>query len=60
VYGVNVVVSGYNLDDAKKTSKGINDNGGNSIAIDCDVAKDEALVNLVNETVREFGSIERS
>lgn len=57
-YGANVVVSDYNLDDAKKTSRGINDNGGNSIAVDCDVTKDEALVNLVNETVREFGSIE--
>lgn len=57
-YGANVVVSDYNLDDAKKTSRGISDNGGNSIAVDCDVTKDEALVNLVNETVREFGSIE--
>lgn len=57
-YGANVVVSDYNLDDAKNTSKEINDNGGKSIAIYCDVTKDEALVDLVSQTVKEFGSIE--
>lgn len=57
-HGANVVVSDYNLDDAKKTTKEINDNGGKAIAIDCDVTKDEALVNLVDKTVAEFGSIE--
>ncbi|MCV9934723.1 glucose 1-dehydrogenase [Flavobacterium sp. LS1R47] len=57
-YGANVVVSDYNLDEARKTSKGINENGGKSIAVDCDVTSDEALVNLVSETVKEFGSIE--
>ncbi|AYN04775.1 glucose 1-dehydrogenase [Flavobacterium sp. 140616W15] len=57
-YGANVVVSDYNLEDAKNTSKGINDNGGKSIAIYCDVTKDEALVDLVSQTVKEFGSIE--
>lgn len=57
-YGANVVVSDYNLEDAKNTSKGINDNGGKAIAIYCDVTKDEALVDLVSQTVKEFGSIE--
>lgn len=57
-YGANVVVSDYNLEDAKNTSKEINDNGGKSIAIYCDVTKDEALVDLVSQTVKEFGSIE--
>ncbi len=57
-YGANVVVSDYNLEDAKKTSKVINDNGGKAIAIYCDVTKDEALVDLVSQTVKEFGSIE--
>lgn len=56
-YGANVVVSDYNLEDAKKTSKAINDDGGRTIAIDCDVTKDEALVSLVDKTVKEFGGI---
>ncbi|MCG2429817.1 glucose 1-dehydrogenase [Aequorivita xiaoshiensis] len=57
-FGAKVVVSDYNLEQAKKTSKEINDKGGNSIAIDCDVTKDEALVNLVDKTMAEYGSIE--
>lgn len=57
-FGANVVVSDYNLEAAQKTSKEINENGGKTIAIDCDVTKDEALVNLVDKTLQEFGSIE--
>lgn len=56
-HGANVVVSDYNLDDAKKTSKEINDSGGKTIAVDCDVTKDEALVNLVEKTIEEYGGI---
>src|SRR5690606_34695707 len=54
-FGANVVVSDYNLEAAQKTSKEINDNGGKTIAIDCNVTRDEALVNLVGKTVKEFG-----
>lgn len=57
-FGANVVVSDYNMDSAEKTSEEINNNGGNTIAIDCDVTKDDALVNLVDKTIEEFGSIE--
>lgn len=57
-FGAMVVVSDYNLEQAQQTSKEINDKGGNSIAIDCDVTEDEALVNLVDKTTAEFGSIE--
>ena len=57
-YGANVVVSDYNLEAAEKTSKEINTNGGKTIAIDCDVTKDEALVNLVDKTITKYGSIE--
>ncbi|MDQ7917969.1 glucose 1-dehydrogenase [Mesonia sp. MT50] len=56
-FGANVVVSDYNLDDAKKTAKEIIDKGGKAIAIDCDVTKDKALVNLVNKTMKEYGGI---
>ncbi len=57
-YGAKVVVSDYNLKAAEETSKAINDNGGTSIAIDCNVLEDEALINLVNKTVEKFGGIE--
>ncbi|WP_313112609.1 glucose 1-dehydrogenase [Aequorivita sediminis] len=57
-FGAKVVVSDYNLEQAKKTYKEINDKGGNSIAIDCDVTKDNELVNLVDKATTEFGSIE--
>ena len=56
-YGAKVVVSDYNLEAAEKTAGEINDNGGTAIANDCDVTKDEALVNLVDQTVEEFGGI---
>lgn len=56
-FGANVVVCDYQLEEAQKTSEGINANGGKSIAIHCDVTKDEALVNLVDKTLESFGSI---
>ena len=57
-YGAKVVVSDYNLEAAQETSKTINDNGGTSIAIDCNVLDDNALINLVDKTIEKFGSIE--
>ena len=57
-YGAKVVVSDYNLEAAQETSKAINDNGGTSIAIDCNVLDDNALINLVDKTIEKFGSIE--
>ncbi len=57
-YGANVVVSDYNLEEAKKTAVEIVNAGGSAIALQCDNTKDEDLVNLVNETVHKFGSIE--
>ncbi len=55
-FGANVVVSDYKLADAQKVAEKIKNDGNKAIAIDCDVTKDEALVNLVNKTVDEFGS----
>lgn len=57
-FGANVVVSDYDMEAAEATSKAINEKGGTSIAIDCNVLKDEALVNLVDKTIEKFGSIE--
>lgn len=56
-YGAKVVVSDYNLEDAKKTAKEINDEGGKAVAIDCDVTKDDALVSLVEKTIDKFSGI---
>lgn len=58
VFGAKVVVSDYNLESAQKTAAEINNSGGISIAIDCNVLEDDALVNLVDKTVEKFGSIE--
>ncbi len=57
-YGANVVVSDYNLKTAQDTAKEINNNGGRAIAIDCNILEDSALVNLVEKTLKNFGSIE--
>lgn len=56
-YGANVVVSDYNLAAAEKTAAEIVLDGGKAMAIDCDVTKDEALVNLVNVTLAQYGAI---
>ncbi|WP_430812906.1 MULTISPECIES: glucose 1-dehydrogenase [unclassified Carboxylicivirga] len=58
MHGANVVVSDLKLDDAQKVADDITKNGGNAIAVACNVTKDEDLVNLVNVTKEKFGSIE--
>lgn len=56
-FGANVVVSDYKLEAAKEVVEEIIKDGGNATAIDCDVTKDEALVNLVNKTMEAYGQI---
>ena len=56
--GANVVVSDYNLEAARVVAENIIKNGGKAIALVCDVTKDEDLVNLINTTIKEFGTIE--
>lgn len=56
-YGAHVVVSDYNLAAAQDTANEINQDGGTAIAIDCDVTKDEALVNLVSAALSKYGAI---
>lgn len=57
-HGAKVVVSDYNFDRANTTAKEISDLGGIAIPLKCDVTIDEDLVNLVETTLKEFGSIE--
>src|SRR6185437_3942926 len=56
-FGANVVVSDYKLDLAEAVVNEIKKDGGNATAIDCDVTKDEALLNLVNKTMEAYGQI---
>ncbi|MCP1995914.1 glucose 1-dehydrogenase [Flavobacterium sp. HSC-61S13] len=56
-YGAQVVVSDYNLEAAQQTADEIQKSGGKALAIHCDVTKDEALVNLVDQTISAYGGI---
>lgn len=56
-FGAKVVVSDYNLEAAEQVAKDITDDGGNSIALMCDVTKDEDLVNLVEKTLSSFNEV---
>ncbi|MFD2904902.1 glucose 1-dehydrogenase [Sphingobacterium anhuiense] len=56
-YGAYVVVADYNFSAAQQTADEINQDGGNALAIECDVTKDEALVNLVDAAVSKYGGI---
>lgn len=55
--GASVAVSDLKLDDAKKTADEIIKNGGNAIALECNVTEDSHLVKLVEETKKSFGKI---
>ncbi len=56
-HGANVAIGDFNLEDAKKTAKELEGFGVKAIAIECNVLKDEDLVNLVETTVKELGGV---
>lgn len=56
-FGANVVVSDYKQNDAQTVADEINHNKGKAIALRCDVMKDEALVELVEKTLAQYGQI---
>ena len=56
-FGANLVVSDYNLKAAKQVAAEINDEGGSAIAIECNVLKDDHLVNLVDKTLAAYNHI---
>ena len=56
-FGANVVVSDYKPEAANEVVQEIIKDGGKATAIDCDVTKDEALVRLVDETIKVYGQI---
>jgi len=55
--GASVVVSDYDIDGAKQTADAIKKEGGNAIAIKCDVTDDADLLALVEQTLSAFGKI---
>ncbi len=56
-FGANVVVSDFNLEAAEQVAQEINDEGGNAIALKCDVTIDQELVDLVDNTLKTFKQI---
>lgn len=57
-FGAKVVVADYDFETAKQTATEIAENGGKALAIKCDNTKDVDLVNLVEQSIAKFGSIE--
>ena len=57
-HGANISIWDFNLDAAKETAKEIEGLGVKAIAVECNVLKDEGLVNLVETTVKELGGVQ--
>ncbi|BFP42218.1 7-alpha-hydroxysteroid dehydrogenase [Flavobacteriaceae bacterium GF1] len=57
-HGANVVVSDLRKEAAEAVAHEIKKDGGNAIAISCNVLNDDDLVNLVKSSVDVFGGIE--
>jgi len=57
-YGANVVVSDLYIEYAEKVADEIKKNGGNAVAVSCNVTKDEDLMNLVTKARETYGGIE--
>lgn len=55
--GANIVIGDFKLEDAEKAAKEIQELGAKAIAVECNVMKDEDLVNLVDTTVKTFGGL---
>jgi 7-alpha-hydroxysteroid dehydrogenase len=55
--GAAIAVSDLKPEDAQKVAEEINAAGGKAIAFGCNVTKDEDLVKVVEETVKQLGGI---
>jgi 7-alpha-hydroxysteroid dehydrogenase len=56
--GASIAVSDLKLTDAQAVADQINASGGKAIAVECNVTKDDDLVNLAERTVKELGGID--
>ena len=55
--GASIVVSDLSIEKGRAVAEAINDEGGNAIAVECNVLKDEDLVNLVDQAVAKFATV---
>lgn len=56
--GSKVVVADISQEDCQKVATDIEKNGGEAIAVKCDVSKKEEVDNMVQKTIEEFGRID--
>jgi len=56
--GANIVVTARTVEDIKRVSKDINDEGGNAIFIRGDVTVEKDVKNVINATIGEFGKVD--
>jgi len=57
-YGADVVVTGRTLKTLEHAVKLVKDLGRKALAITCDVAKEEDVIHLVDETMKTFGRVD--
>lgn len=55
--GANIVIGDLNLSEAQAVATEISQIGVKAIAVECNILKDDQLVQLVDRAVAEFGSI---
>jgi NAD(P)-dependent dehydrogenase (short-subunit alcohol dehydrogenase family) len=56
--GANIVVCSRNLEDCERTSSRVRVLGIQSLALKCDVSNPEDVNNVVEETIKKFGTID--
>jgi 3-oxoacyl-[acyl-carrier protein] reductase len=56
--GAKVVVSDVSEEDCQKVVKEIEKNGGEALAVKCDVSKKEEVDSLVKKTIERFGKVD--
>lgn len=55
--GANIVIADLKIADANEAAKEIESYGVKALAVECNILKDDDLVNMVEKVVAEFGSI---
>jgi gluconate 5-dehydrogenase len=56
--GANVVICSRNLEACQEVSNRLKEKGVRSLAIHCDVSKQEDIQNVVDQTLQEFGRVD--
>jgi len=56
--GAQVVISARNIELLEATVRDINNNGGRSSYVECDLKDNESIYNLINETMTRYGRID--